>query len=346
MYHNLRPTIIKLGKMGELTSNFIAPDPPAGSAVDQDTTTVNADAAMVVAGSINGDASIRHYLSQLLSNDRTPVTGFGAVIGYTGSVTNDIEIALCSTQLDPDNPGGQTCEVGFSVSPGDLDPDSWYYVTATFEGTPVDFGANTPIYLLMATIQDYDETTSTGWVWAGATTNPYNKGAIEVFNNSTNGWGDFLGGGYDGLFYTYTEGTAPACSTYTTEADCTAHGCYWYDNACHEMGPDVCSDYTNQTDCQNAGCYWWSDGTCNSTPEGGGNCADFTTQSTCEANNCFWYQKYFWEEPSCHDKEQDMMMDYLPFMLAGGGALLLIIALASSGSSQPQYVPMPMPQYQ
>ena len=23
------------------------------------------------------------------------------------------------------------------------------------------------------------------------------------------------------------------CEQYTNEKDCTAHGCYWYDNACH-----------------------------------------------------------------------------------------------------------------
>jgi len=56
-------------------------------------------------------------------------------------------------------------------------------------------------------------------------------------------------------------------------------------------------------------------------------CEDHTTQSECIAANCFWYAKYFWEEPSCHDVAQDMLMAYLPFILLGTGATFVAAAL-------------------
>lgn len=94
-------------------------------------------------------------------------------------------------------------------------------------------------------------------------------------------------------------------------------------------GVPPCKDYTNQTDCEANDCYWWSDGTCHSTAEGVV-CSDYTTQATCPVG-CFWYKKYFWEEEKCHDAEQNMMMDYLPFILAGAGVTLLVVALVSKG---------------
>jgi len=58
------------------------------------------------------------------------------------------------------------------------------------------------------------------------------------------------------------------CASRTTEADCTANGCYWYDGACHSLPkpPPGCSSYTNEADCAANSCYWY-DGACHSTPQ-------------------------------------------------------------------------------
>jgi len=107
-----------------------------------------------------------------------------------------------------------------------------------------------------------------------------------------------------------------------------------------------CSDYTNQIDCVNAQCYWWSDGTCHDTAENGngnGACEDYTTQASCAAAGCYWYAKYFWDAPSCHTAEQNMMMDYLPFIIAGVGGAIIIVALVTRGAPTP--TPAPVPYY-
>jgi len=59
----------------------------------------------------------------------------------------------------------------------------------------------------------------------------------------------------------------PACEDYYTESECIAAGCYWYNDACHRMSPDVvCSDYATESTCSDAGCYWY-DGACHSKPK-------------------------------------------------------------------------------
>jgi len=57
------------------------------------------------------------------------------------------------------------------------------------------------------------------------------------------------------------------CEDYTTESECTAAGCYWYDGACHKSPPEVvCSGYTTESICLAAGCYWYDD-KCHSKPK-------------------------------------------------------------------------------
>jgi PKD repeat protein len=58
-----------------------------------------------------------------------------------------------------------------------------------------------------------------------------------------------------------------ACSEWTTKSMCESHGCFWYNNTCHEYGPVKCSDYTDALTCAANNCYWWSDGTCHDTEE-------------------------------------------------------------------------------
>jgi len=47
------------------------------------------------------------------------------------------------------------------------------------------------------------------------------------------------------------------CEDYTTREKCEAHGCYWYNNACH-IEPPACEEITNQADCIRYGCYWYN----------------------------------------------------------------------------------------
>ena len=108
--------------------------------------------------------------------------------------------------------------------------------------------------------------------------------------------------------------------------------------------PDItCSDYTNQIDCVNAQCYWWSDGTCHSTQENGNGvkCEDYASEPTCKAAGCFWYKKYLWEEEKCHTAEQNMMMDYLPFIIAGVGGAIIIVALVTRAPAPAPHYPPP-----
>jgi len=92
------------------------------------------------------------------------------------------------------------------------------------------------------------------------------------------------------------------------------------------------------------GCYWWSDGTCRSyeEPEEPTNCSIYTNQTDCETADCHWYAyPNPFGAPSCHSK--DMIMAYLPFIIAGVGGIILIAALASR--SKPVYYYHPPPQY-
>lgn len=128
----------------------------------------------------------------------------------------------------------------------------------------------------------------------------------------------------------------PQCSDYTDQYTCESNGCYWCDGICQSTpcgSPPACEDYTNSTDCVNAGCYWWSNGTCHSSPEPSGDCESYTTQSACIGAGCFWYQKYLWEPAKCHSAQQNMMMDYLPYIVIGVGGLLFLGLLLSRGSS-------------
>lgn len=96
-----------------------------------------------------------------------------------------------------------------------------------------------------------------------------------------------------------------------------------------------CADYKTQPECENAGCYWYNN-SCHSTdiPE----CEKYTTQVECETAKCFWYSyPNPFGEPSCHT--QDMIMAYLPIIIAGVGGTLIIAALVSK--PKPPYYPPP-----
>jgi len=57
------------------------------------------------------------------------------------------------------------------------------------------------------------------------------------------------------------------CEDLTSESDCIAQGCYWYEGGCHSQPQGVvCSDYTTESVCTTAGCYWY-DGACHGTPK-------------------------------------------------------------------------------
>jgi hypothetical protein len=69
---------------------------------------------------------------------------------------------------------------------------------------------------------------------------------------------------------------------------------------------------------------------CTPSPCGTVKCDTHKTKSACETAKCFWYPKWFWEEPTCHAKEQDYFEDYKPFIIAGaviGGATVLALLL-------------------
>lgn len=61
-------------------------------------------------------------------------------------------------------------------------------------------------------------------------------------------------------------GPALVCEDFTTQVECEAAGCYWWDNACHSSPPPVvCQSHTTQAECEAAGCYWYN-GACHSEP--------------------------------------------------------------------------------
>ena len=43
--------------------------------------------------------------------------------------------------------------------------------------------------------------------------------------------------------------SAASCRDYTTQEECEAHGCYWYNGSCHSTPPN-CEDYTTQEECE------------------------------------------------------------------------------------------------
>jgi len=96
-----------------------------------------------------------------------------------------------------------------------------------------------------------------------------------------------------GTSNTYTVTTTVQCSTYTTQATCTAAGCYWYNNTCNSTPQPACNMYTTQATCTAAGCYWYNN-TCNSTPQP--TCSSYTTQATCTAAGCYWWTS----DNACH----------------------------------------------
>lgn len=356
--------------------SFADPTPPAGSAVDQTTTAGTEVVNLLVFGGLDGNGAIEEYLSQSIKNTRTPMTGFGVIAGYIGAVTEPLYIGIARTQINPNGADPAWEAVGM-ISPGDLTPGSYYYLYLDLSSSPITIPANTTFYMILATDQMYTTGQDVFWAWAGFTTNPYANGKIMVMSDGSTGtWLDWDNGIYDGAFWTWTQSGGVACSSYTTQPTCVAAGCYWYNGSCHTTAP-ICSTYTTQATCQAAGCYWcngvcqtapcgtvcsdyvtnssctaagceWcSDGTCKSDCGGGTKCEDIKLKAQCTAP-CFWYQKYIWEEEKCHDKEQDMLMDYLPIMIGGVVAVAVVGVLVSVlGRRKQNYPPpyYPPPQY-
>lgn len=54
------------------------------------------------------------------------------------------------------------------------------------------------------------------------------------------------------------------CSDYISHIDCENSGCYWYNNACHNVPPSD-SEYYTQLECEKAGFYWYNEA-CHNTP--------------------------------------------------------------------------------
>lgn len=291
--------------------SLAGPTPPPGSDFDQSTLDYEIDQSLLVAGGIDGDPSKEHYLLQGIKNDRSPTTGYGGVLGYVGNVTKPLYIGLAATKINPNSTSPEWLKLG-SVDPSDLEEGKFYYVYATFPEDPLNQSPDTTFYMIAATDEDFTMGTEKYWTWAGISSAPYTKGVVEVFNGTQWNTPSFT---TDTVFFTFTESEDPyECSDYENLSDCVAAGCYWYGDACH------------------------------STPQNGDEeCPDYTTKPDCEEAGCFWYKKYIWEEEKCHGTEQNMLMDYLPFIIAGVGVGVVLIAVTMrSPRPQPQYYP---PQY-
>lgn len=84
------------------------------------------------------------------------------------------------------------------------------------------------------------------------------------------------------------------CEDYATREGCEAHGCYWYNYACH-IEPPTCEEITNQADCIRYGCYWYD-------------------------NACHI-------EPTPPPEPTPPKPNYLPIIIAGGLGLIVVAAL-------------------
>lgn len=288
----------------------LEPTPPTGSDYDQSTLDNAADIGYIVAGEVGGDPVAESYWSQEFINDRAELTGFGAVIGLQGDVSKKMYV-LISDSLQNPNDEDSVFITGGLLEPGEFTPGEYYYCYFTLE-TPVPLIPGKKYYMTACTDEPFVEDPTTGWIWAGMSTDVYTTGSFNSFNGQN--WTAATG---DTLFFTWTKTITP---------------------------PPNCEDYTNVTDCVNAGCYWWSDGTCHSTQENGEEaCEDFETETSCLTAGCYWYKKYLWEDEKCHGKEQNMMMDYMPFILIGSAGVLLLVALATKTTPSPQYMPVYYP---
>lgn len=282
------------------------PTPPSGSDYDQSTINYSPDTSYVVAGEINGNPAHECYIAQGFANNRPVLTGFGAVLGVTGTVTNNLYLLISDGLQNPNDPGSVYI-TGATLDPSGLVPGNYYYCYVTLS-TPVPLTPGKVYYLIACTDEPWTE--ANGWVWAGMSTAPYTTGPVHAFNGTN--WTEATA---DMMFFTWTETEVLNCGDYTNQTDCEAAGCYWCDGICQsqECGvPPVIP------------------------------CDSYKTESTCKAaTGCFWYQKYFWEEPKCHDVEQNMIMDYLPFIIAGVGGTIILAALVM----RPAPAPAPAPAY-
>ena len=80
--------------------------------------------------------------------------------------------------------------------------------------------------------------------------------------------------------------------------------------------PELCGDYTTQAECEAAGCYWYDDA-CHSTPSTT-NCPDYTTEYECTAGGCYWYDN------ACHKEPKGGLPFDWKWLLVGAGVLLLL----------------------
>lgn len=77
------------------------------------------------------------------------------------------------------------------------------------------------------------------------------------------------------------------CEDFSTQSECLAHGCYWYNESCHSSLP-ACNELNNEPDCSAYGCYWW-DNACHPTPkpEGVANITDITSPQSIQSGTPF-----------------------------------------------------------
>jgi hypothetical protein len=182
----------------------------------------------------------------------------------------------------------------------------------------------------------------TGWVGDyNGTDNPY----IFILNDN------------NGMFYaTFAEGEIGACCdgeicTQKYSNECT--GSFYLNtpctpNPCIQIPKDCINPTGKNDEILNCGVApldkthkWkcvdgvWTDQNVN--PACSANICEGKTETEC-VSPCFWYQKYFWEEPSCHNTEQNIIMDYLPFMIMGAGAVIFIGAIFLTSKKSQGYI--------
>lgn len=294
---NLFLTVQKIGNINDVVT-LEPPAPPSGSDVDQTTLSYTADSAYIVAGGYEDDPAQEHYCNQGFRNNREGITGFGVIAGCIGNVTEPLAVGLVTDEQrrnDPQNQNGTWLAQG-SISASQIDPNYWYYIAVTLDG-PIYLPQNETVYIVLATNQHYYEDPNTTWLWQGMSNKPYSY-PFDVWLGGT----DWVEDVFSAKFWTWTLlGNGVPCSSHTTQTACQNAECYWYDNSCHSSP-------------QNG----------NGTPT---NCEGYTTKTSCESADCHWYAyPNPIGDPSCHS--QEMMMAYLPFILAGVGGLIVIMAIA------------------
>jgi len=141
-------------------------------------------------------------------------------------------------------------------------------------------------------------------------------------------------------------GEPPNCSDYTTQTECEAAGCYWWNDSCHDV-PNTCSP-EGATQCFGEDMYVCTSGAWvlqqENHPDCLGECAEYHNKTDCVLAGCYWYKKYFWEMEKCYSERYDWFQAYLPFIIAGGVGVASLVAF-SLLRTKPAPVPQPQPYY-